>query len=183
MTWVPTIANCDQYMSERTGRYEWRKVRYDAAIRWMVENGLVDGMTVIDIGAGMTEFAYCMMHDWNLNIRYIPVDGGIDGVNLDHPAWRPPRDAHFIVGLEIIEHLHLWDEVVSQMKSHAARGVVLSTPNPRTTDVIAMDQTHVVSIWPHMLEELGFSVSEETFYGGVWSNGEPDSLLATWKNQ
>lgn len=180
MTWTPTIQNCDNYMDERTGKYEYRKIRYDAAIKWMVGQGLRDGMTVMDIGAGMTEFAYCLMHDWNLNVRYIPIDGGIDGTDLED-NWVPPRTAHFFAALEIVEHLHNWRNVVAGMQAHASIGVVISTPNPRTTDVIGMDPTHVVEVPQRDLEAFNFEVEERTFYGGLWSNGKPDSLFATWR--
>lgn len=178
-TWTPTIQNCDNYMDERTGKYEWRAVRYRAAIDWMISQGLTDGMTVVDVGAGMTEFGYCLMHDYNLRVRYIPVDGGIDGTDLNH--WTPPRDAHFFVALELIEHLNNWRALVAGMRHKAIRGVVMSTPNPATTDVIGMDPTHVCEVWPRDLETLGFDVQESMFYGGVFSEGRPDSLLATFR--
>jgi hypothetical protein len=31
------------------------------------------------------------------------------------------------------------------------------------------------------LEPYAFKVSEETFYGGVFSDGQPDALFATWR--
>ena len=179
MTWVPTIANCDQYMDDRTGKYEYRAVRYRAAIDWMFENGLDDSMTVVDVGAGMTEFDYTLRAEYGWRGRYIPVDGGIDGTNLNN--WTPPREAHFFVALELIEHLVNWEHLVDGMMTAAMRGVVMSTPNPRTTDVIGMDPTHVREVWPGQLKAFGFSVQEATFYGGVFSNGEPDSLFATWR--
>lgn len=175
-TWTPSVTSCDDYLGQRTGKYEWRAVRYRAAIDWMIAQGLTDGMTVIDVGAGMTEFGYCLMHDYGLRVRYIPVDGGIDGTNLE--TWTPPREAHFFVALELIEHIHNWRGLLQGMIDKAQIGVVLSTPNPRTTDVIGMDPTHVVAIQPGDLHEFGFSVTETTFYGGAYSNGEPDSLFA-----
>ena len=180
MTWTPTIANCDQYMDDRTGRYEYRAVRYRAAIEWMIANGLDDTMTVVDVGAGMTEFDYTLRAEYNWRGRYIPVDGGIDGTDLN-AYWVPPRDAHFFVALELIEHVYTWPSLVMNMKDKATVGVVMSTPNPRTTDVLGMDPTHVRVIYPEYLTPMGFEVSEETFYGGVFSNGEPDSLFATWR--
>ena len=179
--WTPTIANCDNYMDERTGKYEYRKVRYDAAIKWMVDNGLRDGMTVVDVGAGMTEFGYCLMHDWGFNLRYIPVDGGIDGTNLER--WVPPREAHFFVALELLEHLHNPYTLLARMQVKAKIGVVISTPNPETTDVIWMDPTHVKEIHAETLRDHAMNVEERTFYGGVFSGGKPDSLFGTWLRQ
>lgn len=177
--WTPTIANCDQYMDDRTGKYEYRAVRYRAAIEWMLANGLDDSMTVVDVGAGMTEFDYCLRAEYGWRGRYIPVDGGIDGTDLNN--WFPPRDAHFFVALELIEHLERWGDLVRRMVDRATIGVVMSTPNPHTTDVIGMDPTHVTEVYPYQLTQKGFSVKETTFYGGVFSDGKPDSLFATWR--
>lgn len=177
--WVPTIQACDTYMDERTGKYEYRAVRYRAAIDWMVSQGLDDSMTVVDVGAGMTEFDFCLRAEYGWRGRYIPVDGGIDGTDLN--TWVPPRDAHFFVAMELVEHLNEWRTLLSRMQARATKGVVLSTPNPFTTDVLGMDPTHVTEVYPVELEGMGYTVTEETFYGGVFSGGKPDSLLATWR--
>lgn len=179
MTWTPTINNCDNYLDERTGKYEYRAVRYRAAIEWMLSQGLDNSMTVVDVGAGMTEFDYTLRAEYGFRGRYIPVDGGIDGTDLN--VWSPPREAHFFVGLEIIEHLPRWMGFLDRVMRKATKGVVLSTPNPRTTDVLGMDPTHTQPVYMEDLEWFNFTVSEETFYGGVFSNGEPDSLFATWR--
>jgi hypothetical protein len=166
-------------MDDRTGKYEYRAVRYRAAIDWMYANGLDDSMTVVDVGAGMTEFDYTLRAEYNWRGRYIPVDGGIDGTDLN--VWTPPREAHFFVALELIEHLVNWERLVDGMKTAAMRGVVMSTPDPRTTDVIGMDPTHVREVWPGQLEAMGFDVEPSLFYGGVFSEGKLDSLFATWR--
>lgn len=176
--WTPTIANCDNYMDERTGKYEYRAVRYRKAIETMYANGLDDSMTIFDVGAGMTEFDYCLRAEFNWRGRYIPVDGGIDDTDLNE--WYPPREAHWFVALELLEHLTNWKSLTLNMQECATQGIVVSTPNPRTTDVIGMDHTHVVAISPSMLEQFDFTVTEETFYGGVFSNGEPDSLFGVY---
>lgn len=178
MTWTPTIQNCDNYMDERTGKYEYRAVRYRHAIETMFDNGLDDSMTIVDVGAGMTEFDYCLRVDYDWRGRYIPVDGGIDGTDLN--SWVPAREAHWFVALELLEHIHNPGRLLNAMKEKATKGVVISTPNPRTTDVLGMDPTHVVEIYPAFLAVRGVQVSEETFYGGVFSNGEPDSLFGVW---
>jgi hypothetical protein len=43
-----------------------------------------------------------------------------------------------------------------------------------------MDQTHKTEIWPADLEAFGVNVSRETFYGGAFSGGKPDSLFGLW---
>lgn len=177
MNWTPSIASCDQYLDDRTGKYEYRAIRYRKAIDWMVMNGLTDDMTVVDVGAGMTELDYCLRAEYHWRGRYIPIDGGIDGTDLNE--WVPPRPAHFFVALEILEHLTSPMRMARELLDSAILGVVVSTPNPRTTDVIGMDPTHVSEVHQNDLVRAGFSVSEEMFYGGLFSHGEPDSLFAT----
>lgn len=181
MTWVPTIANCDNYMDERTGKYEYRAVRYRHAIAAMYAAGLDDSMTIFDVGAGMTEFDFCLRAEYGWRGRYIPIDGGVDGTDIDF--WTPPRSAHWFVALELLEHLKQPFVCLDTWKRHATVGVVVSTPNPRTTDVLGMDPTHVCEIPKWKLEETGLGdmiVTEETFYGGAFSGGEPDSLFGIW---
>lgn len=178
MTFVPTIQNCDHYMDSRTGKYEFRAIRYRKAIETMFAYGLDDSMTVFDVGAGMTEFDYCLRAEYNWRGRYIPVDGGIDGTDLN--AWMPPREGHWFVALELLEHLWNWRSLVDWMQLKATVGVVVSTPDPRTTDVLGMDPTHVVEIPAYALTAKHFNVTRETFYGGVFSNGQPDSLFGTY---
>lgn len=179
MTWTPTVSNCDNYLDERTGKYEFRAVRYRAAARAMVAHGLDDSMTVFDIGAGMTEFDYTLRAEFGFRGRYIPIDGGIDGTNLN--TWTPTRNGHWFVALEILEHLHApYYFTKAVLQKNATKGVIFSTPNPRTTDVLGMDPTHTCAIYADSMKELGFEVSEETFYGGVFSGGEPDSLFGVW---
>lgn len=172
------INACDNYISARTGKYEWRAARYRAACDWLLRDGIDDSMTVTDIGAGWTEFDYCLRAEYAFRGRYIPIDGGIDGTDLND--WAPARATDYYVALEIMEHLEDWPRLVRAMQATATRGITISTPNPRTTDVLGMDDTHVTEIHKEQLEALGFTVEETTFYGGVFSGGEPDALFATW---
>lgn len=180
--WTPTIQNCDQYAAERTGKLEWRAIRYRRAIDAMIENGLEDGQTIFDVGAGMTEFIKILHRDYDYNVRYIPVDGGIDGTDLNH--WYPPRNAHWFVALELFEHLNNWQGLLDNMKGHAKKGIVVSTPDPYTTDVLGMDHTHVTEIPKTALTMNGFKVTRETFFGGAFNKpgkeGMPDSLFGVW---
>lgn len=178
MTWTPTIQNCDNYLDERQGKYEYRAIRYRAAIDTMRDYGLDDTMTVVDIGAGMTEFDYTLRKEYNWRGRYIPVDGGIDGTDLDN--WVPPREAHWFVALEILEHLSDPFTLLNNLQHSATRGVIISTPNPDTTDVLGMDPTHKTEVHKVDLEQAGMVVSTQMFYGGVFSNGEPDSLFGKY---
>lgn len=180
--WEPTITACDEYLQSRTGQYEFRAVRYRAAAEFMRANGLADEDTVVDVGAGWTEFDYCLRAEYNWRGRYVPLDGWIDGSDLNH--YVPSRDAEWFVALEILEHLEHPLTFTHRIQDFATKGIVFSTPNPRTTDVLGMDPTHISVINKTAMElSLGFTVTEQTFYGGVFSNGEPDSLFGTWLRQ
>lgn len=168
------IQDCDQYLGERTGCYEYRRERYAPTVREMQRIGLSDSDTVYDIGAGMTEFDYCLRTEGNFKGRYIPVDGCIDGVNLE--SWYPPRHAEFFVALELLEHLTYPGELVLEMIKACRKGIIISTPNPMTTDVLGMDRTHKTAITTEMLEEWGFTWSVKSFYGK-----EADSLFGVWE--
>jgi hypothetical protein len=173
-----TIDEADQYMAERTGRYEWRAERYRRAADVIYRNGLFHENTVYDIGAGMTEFDYLLRDEYKWRGRYIPIDQGIDP-NHDLETWVPPRTADYAVCLEILEHLRNPARLVRALQQKVSV-IVVSVPNPRTVDVLGIDPTHVSIISQTFLESLGLQVTEEMFYGGAFSNGEPDSLFGVW---
>jgi hypothetical protein len=178
MTAHAFINKCDDYLNARTGTYEQRAARYRMTASMLEGEGLLDTDTVVDVGAGWTEFDYCLRTEFNFKGRYIPVDGGIDGVDLN--KWFPPRAANWFVALEILEHLENPYRLARSMMHAATRGVIFSTPNPRTTDVLGMDETHVCEVDVNKMRRLGFRVVEATFYGR-FSNGEPDSLFGVWR--
>ncbi len=168
------IESCDGYLASRTGRYDWRCLRYDAAWNAVTAGNLYEtkDLTVCDVGAGWTELGRRFFEN-GFRGRYWPVDGGLDGTDLNF--WSPPRPADWFVCLELVEHLHNPERLIRAMQSAARRGVVLSTPNPRTTDVLGMDATHVTPVHAGELQAMWFQVSEQSFYGGT-----DDSLLAVW---
>lgn len=178
--WVPSFSSCDDYLNERTGKYEYRAIRYRKAIDWMVENGLNDSHTIVDVGAGWTELDYCLRKEYDWKGRYIPIDGGISDVDLNN--WTPERPVDFFVALEIIEHIYKPIELLNRMKPYARKGIIVSTPNPNTVDVLAMDDTHVIEVHRKMLEEQDFIVADELLYGGVYSNGQLDAYMGYWNN-
>jgi 2-polyprenyl-3-methyl-5-hydroxy-6-metoxy-1,4-benzoquinol methylase len=186
------IALADAYLAARTGCFEMRCERYDAALEVMHGLGLDDSCTVLDVGAGMGEFG-ARLHagaglwdeDWDGNryscegvsppsrARYVPVDAAIDGTDLEH--WCPPRRVEFIVCLEVLEHLRNPARLLTEMIAHATRGVVVSTPNPERVDVLSMDATHRTPISRSLLEMAGMRVEARSFYGA-----EDDSLFGVW---
>lgn len=173
-----TPAICDSYLAQREGCYEYRAVRYRMAARKMVQLGLDDTCTVADIGAGWTELDFCLRAEFGWRGRYIPVDGGIDGTDLE--TWTPPRTVDFTVGLEVIEHIHDWRRLLLMMAGASTRGVLVSTPDPDKVDTFAIDPTHVAAIRADDLAGLGMTTRRVTLYGGVWSGGGTDALFA-WR--
>jgi hypothetical protein len=168
------ISACDNYLNERTGKYAWRRVRYLAALEALREHGLDDSDTVIDVGAGWTEFSICLRCDGGSHARYFPVDGCLDGTNLE--VWTPPRNAEFFVALELLEHLSDPERLVINLQDRCEKALVISTPNPGTTDVLGMDATHKTPISEYMLKSWGFQeVDTASFYGQ-----EEDSIFAVW---
>lgn len=135
--------------------------------------GLSHEDTVVDFGAGWTEFDFCLRKEFDWRGRYIPVDGGIDGTDLNE--WTPKRKAEWFVGLEILEHLSDPFALVQRIKPYATKGILVSTPNPDTTDVLGMDPTHVTPITFGELATEFSRVYRTTFYGQ-----EDDSLFAVW---
>ncbi len=173
------VQECDLYLNERTGKYEYRAIRYGAAANVMHNIGLLNSDTVLDLGAGFTEFDYHIRTTLDWRGRYIPIDGSIDGTDLDE--WFPPREYDFAVALEILEHLEQPHDLIYNLQRVTNKAIIVTVPNPRTTDVLGMDRTHVSIITQEMLERWGFEVEERMHYGGAFSNGEPDSLFGVWK--
>lgn len=176
--WTPSFTSCDDYLNERTGKYEYRAVRYRKAADWLFANGLTNDHTICDIGAGWTELDYCLRKEYDWRGRYIPVDGGITDVDLN--VWVPERQVEFFVGLEILEHLHDPIRLLKALKSSASKGLVVSVPDPDMVDVFALDDTHVIEVTREMLESEHLYVSSEQLYGGVYSGGTNDALMGFW---
>lgn len=174
MTGAEQIAACDAYLGARTGCYAWRRERYRAALHALIAAGLTNEDTVVDVGAGWTEFDYCLRVEGDSRCRYVPVDGCIDGTDLQ--LWAPPREAEFFVCLEILEHINSPHILVGDMQQRCSKAIVVSTPNPETTDVLGMDPTHKTPISTDDLRGWGFDVEARSFYG------QPDdSLFAVWR--
>lgn len=167
------IAESEAYLSARTGCFDYRRVRYERTLDEMLRLNLCDEDIVFDIGAGRTEFNISLRHYALSRAMYCPVDAVIDGTDLER--WVPMRDAEFFVALELLEHLRSPGRLVKFVQRRTKKGFLISTPNPRTTDVLGMDSTHVTPISKRQLRNWDFEVYEESFYG------QPaDSLFAVW---
>ncbi|AZM48764.1 hypothetical protein DMB38_25970 [Streptomyces sp. WAC 06738] len=165
--------HCTAYNSEGRRPYDERKARYQVAAEQLHRSGLNNEDTLMDLGAGGTELDYCLRreHDWRG--RYVPVDGWIDGTDLE--TWTPARPPAWFAALEIVEHLQDPQRLIEVMK-RAGRGFVLTTPNPAVVDVLAMDSDHVHAVTRTQLQAWGLHTSVHTFYGtpddglcGLWT--------------
>lgn len=166
------ISVCDRYLAQRASTYAWRRIRYRKAAGRLRERGLADTDTLVDVAAGWTELDYCLRHELDWRGRYIPIDGGIDGTDLN--SWVPLRRAEWFVALEILEHLADPARLVQVMKAHADKGLIVSTPNPAVVDVMAMDPTHITAVPEETLDQWGLYVEVCTLYG------QPDDGLLGW---
>jgi 2-polyprenyl-3-methyl-5-hydroxy-6-metoxy-1,4-benzoquinol methylase len=164
------------YLAEREHSYAYYCAqRYDPVITEMVALGLETGDLVYDLGAGMGEFGHRLV-ELGYRVRYVPVDGAIDGTYLEY--WTPPITADFFVCIETIEHLPKAHglRLLGKIEAKATKGCVLTTPNPEVVDVAALDQTHASEYRPAELEERGWSTRRFAMYGN-----HGDSVLAVWK--
>ncbi len=92
---------CTSYLNARTGTYDFRCQRYDSVINVMLDLGFAPDDLVVDLGAGQCEFNH-RMHERGLKARYLPIDGAIDGTDLE--SWVPPQAlaGDFFVLIEIL---------------------------------------------------------------------------------
>lgn len=140
----------------------------------MIDAGLSDDDLVIDVGAGWTEFD-CFLRELGWRGRYFPVDGSLDGTDLEH--WSPPRQAEFIVAIEVLEHLINPWTMLNRLFQNCTKLAAITTPNPATTDVLRMDPTHKTPIREHQLRGMCFDVEVRSFYG------QPDDSLLAWRKR
>ncbi|MET8382527.1 hypothetical protein ABZV14_05930 [Streptosporangium canum] len=168
------IQQCEQYIHQPRTPYAARKARYDAAADRLFAARISNYDILVDVGAGLTELDVCLRVDHGWRGRYVPVDGWLDGVDLE--TWEPPRSFDWFAALEVLEHLHNPGRLVKAMQQHATRGVVITTPNPAVWNVLAMDPAHVTPVSRDTLEKWGFTTTLHTFYGkyqdgitGLWT--------------
>lgn len=166
------METCRAYQAGRVSDYAFRCIRFDAVIDKLVDIGLQDGDSVLDLGCGRGEMENRFIErGWS--VKYDGVDGAIDGVDLNTIAL--PNYFDWIIAIEIIEHLYDPTLHLHNWFSAARKGVVLTTPNPRTVDVLACDPTHVSVVTPEMLDKYRYKHFEVSLFKNPY-----DSLLA-WK--
>jgi len=169
----------EEYLSQRTGKLEYRFVRFESVTNELEIMGLNDDTTILDVGAGMCEFDFYLRTVRGFKGRYVPLDASIDGIDLEN--WIPIVRFDFVTGLEIIEHMRNPVRLIDMMKLSSRKGVVITTPNTDVLGedgVVSMDSDHVSPIYIKTLEHQGLNVSERNFFGR-----EKDSLLGVWNRQ
>src|SRR5688572_5717951 len=167
------------YLDERRSTYEFRCRRYRAVYEKLVSMGLNDFDSITDIGAGRKDFEKFMREQGWIG-SYIPVDGCIDGVDLD--AYECESMTDWVVAIEVLEHLYEPFRLLEDVKRFGARrGVVITTPNPEVVDVLAIDRTHVTPISYADLRVEGMTVERATLFASPKHRKENDTLLAWWK--
>lgn len=167
---------CEEYARLDRRPYHERKSRYLVAVDRMLRGGLCDRDIVVDIGAGYTELDVCLRVDHAWRGRYVPVDGWIDGTDIEE--WTPEFDCDWYAALEILEHLRDPRRLVEELKASAKRGFVITTPNPEVVDVLAMDPTHVTPLPRGLLESWDLYTTVHNFYGR-----HEDGIAALWTRE
>jgi hypothetical protein len=171
-------AIAEAYLAERTGRLEYRFLRYGAVADEMFALGLSDKSLVMDVGAGMCDFDFYLRTVRGWKGRYLPVDASIDGVDIEASDWFPPR-ADFITAIEVLEHVNDPYALADKLRASADYGVVVTTPNTGVLGFRAvqeMDRTHVSPLHAEHLSEMGFTVTVASFFGAL-----DDSLLGVYR--
>lgn len=163
---------CRAYLDERTSTYESRSRRYRVVADALLRMGVQEGDAVVDLGAGTCDLAY-YLHKNGQYVRYVPVDGCIDGTDLNN--WTPVKADAFTL-VEVLEHLEHPLDLLQTLKWSARKGIVLTTPNPDCVDVLGMCHDHITEIHPYMLEDLDFKVKRLSLY----TLGGGDTLLGVW---
>ncbi|WP_431043342.1 hypothetical protein ACQUSR_16590 [Streptomyces sp. P1-3] len=165
---------CEEYARLDRRPYFERKARYEVAADRMRRGGLCDRDIVVDVGAGYTELDVCLRVDHGWRGRYVPVDGWLDGTDLE--VWKPEDTFGWFAALEVLEHLKDPGRLVEEFKAKATRGFVITTPNPNVVDVLAMDPTHITPLSRDVLESWGIYTTVHKFYGrhedgiaGLWT--------------
>lgn len=153
--------------------YLERCARYEIAAERLFTGGLGDRDTLADVGAGYTELDVCLRTGRGWRGRYVPVDRWTGPVDLER--WTPPVRWDWIACLEVLEHLHDPHRLLDALLEAAAKGVVVTTPNPDVVDVLAMDPTHVTPLSRGQLADAGFYTSLHNLYGTP-----DDGICAVW---
>jgi len=170
------LETCKAYIGNRFSSYEFRSIRYEAVLDSLKLLGFRNSHSVLDVGGADGEFGRYLRQQGHYG-KYIIIDGMKDGTDLHD--WEPRYPTHdFVVSIEVIEHLRDPQAFLSKLDTAASIGVVLTTPNPHVTDVLAMDATHISEVYPKDFYAAGFNVYPQCLF---FENG--DSLIGIKNNR
>lgn len=164
------------YLAERKGTYEYRTLRYAAVYDRLLALGLQPGDLIVDVGAGMCDFDRYIRTTRNFDGRYWPIDGAIDGVDLN--VWYPRISADFFVSIETLEHLRDPGRIMFMLNQFARKGCVITTPCADKVDVFSMDNTHISPLNWKFFAEHGWEFDHVSVFPHLGIKGE--TILA-WK--
>lgn len=164
-------AACRQYLSERRSTFEFRCNRYRAVEERLKSIGLGVFDMIMDIGAGTQDFfKYMDTTPWTG--LYLPVDGAIDGTDLN--VWEPPCYSDFFVAIELLEHIHDPWRLVGLMEKLCHKGVVITTPNSAVVDTLAIDPTHVTPLYEEDFRKRGWQTKIDSIFC------KPNDTIIAW---
>ena len=166
---------CRQYVQSRKSTYEFRCQRYRAVAQRLLLLKLSRSDSILDLGAGRAEFGHYLQQQYNWNGTYYPIDGSIDGTDLN--SWIPAAsfNTEYSIGIEILEHLANPARLMAILPAVSKKGIVFTTPNPETVDVIGCDPTHVSLITTRAFQRRGYTVKEVSLFN------KPEDTLLAWK--
>lgn len=166
--------SCRQYLASRQANYEFRCRRYKGVADRLYNLRLWDWDSIADVGAGEQQFRHYMRSTRGWKGQYHPVDGSIDGTNLEE--WVPSQRYSFVIAIEVLEHLHNYERMMEIMERYSIWGAVATVPNPDVVDVLGCDPTHVSVIPAITFVERGWSVACESFFG------VPNDTIIAWRS-
>ena len=166
--WRDYLDTCSTYGTYADRIHEYRPV--GSAMR---RSGLADGDLLVDVGAGDCGLDRWLRTEGGWHGQYLPVDGAIQGVNLND--WGPTMPADLHVAVEVVEHVADPWGLMGAMQAVSRRGVVVTTPNADVVDVLALDPTHVSALRPADFTDRGWTVDLLTLNG----RGTGDTILAS----
>jgi hypothetical protein len=168
----PLMKRCQEYVAARRATYDMRRERFCAVADVLDSRfNLSDTDIIYDLGAGHCQFDYYLRAERNWRGIYVPIDGHIDGTNLQ--TWKPKQQPDIYVIMEFVEHLRRPIALLDRLKPR--KGIVLTTPNADVTDVLGCDPDHKSIVTRAQLRRLGYSVYANGFFG------TPNDTLVGWK--
>ncbi|WP_369225920.1 acyl carrier protein [Streptomyces sp. R39] len=172
---VHRIAQAEEYLRGHASLHFERASRFRAASERLRAGDLDDTDILVDLGAGLTELDFFLRAEYGWRGRYLAMDAWVDGT-FDFDTWRPVRPVGWYAALEVLEHLNDPEDLIRRMQESALKGLVVTTPNSKTVDVLAQDPTHVTALDEETLQAWGLTTTLHNFYGQY-----QDGICGLWR--